>query len=284
MQSLSRAAKYALAACLCLALLLGLLVPFDSPSAPQRVDSDLHFSLTDADRQTQVPQSARELDLDSLSGTVTLTGGDYLLRGSLNGALYIDAQDQVVHLYLDGASIRSAQGPAVAAVSGAKLIITSLPGTENLFRDSGFYSQRAEENACLYAACDLTLNGTGRLEVYGYHKDAVHCKDLLRIVEGDYRFQAKRDSARGNDGILVLGGSLLLEAEASCLHTTKTGKKGKGTVELLGGSLTLIAGAYGVEASGDVTVRDCYIYEKTVLGSFAAGGTMGIAEGCVEHG
>lgn len=236
------------------------------------------FSATRAD-MSEEEEEAVVVNLDEQSGECQIReGGAYLLSGELKGMVSIDAEEQVVHLILDNVSIASGTGPAILVRSAGKVVITLKEGTENQVRDSGKYLADAEENACIYSMCDLTVNGTGSLEIGGYYKDGIHSRDVVKILGGQIAIHAKRDGIRGNDGFMMQDGQLDIQSEGTGLHTTKSGRTGKGAVEISGGTLFVIAGEYGISAVSDLWIQDCRMSLDGILGNIRSGGSLYVQE------
>lgn len=98
------------------------------------------FSITEADRYAGTENTA-EISFDQWVGNYTIDkGGRYFLTGDLSGTLYIDAEDQHVHLILNNVSITGINGPAISVLSAGKVFITSLDDTVNSLGDSAVYS------------------------------------------------------------------------------------------------------------------------------------------------
>lgn len=254
-----------------------------APKDPTPVQNDgmeltPQIAVTKADTATD-GQDAKVVDLDGVSDLCKITEpGWYFLSGVLEGIIEIDAQDQVVHLILGGVDVKSVSGPALQVTSAGKVIITLQEGTENTFRDSAVYPQGSTMDACIYSVCDLTINGTGALNVSGYYQDAIHTKDVLKVLGGKVFAQAKQDGMQGNDGILVTCQSLTVQSERNGLYTTKTGKPAKGNVEIYGGDHSIIAGGYGISAATDLYVDECRLYAMGVLDTYKVEGRSFVAE------
>lgn len=241
------------------------------------------FSATRADL-TGEDAEAVFVDLSGQEGEYRIEdGGAYRLSGELKGMVSIDAEEQIVHLILDHVSIASGTGPAILVRSAGKVVITLKEGTENQLRDSGKYLAAAEENACIYSMCDLTVNGAGSLEVNGYYKDGIHSRDVVKILGGQIAIHAKRDGIRGNDGFMMQDGQLEIQSEGAGLRTTKSGRTGKGAVEISGGYVSVIAGEYAVSSAAELWVRDCRAALKGILGDMQSAKGMYIQEECLEN-
>lgn len=241
------------------------------------------FSATKADSSVE-DEEAAFVDLGEAEGEYRIgAGGAYLLTGEMKGTVSIDAEEQVVHLILDNVSIASGTGPAILVRSAGKVVITLKDGTENQVRDSGAYPAAAEENACIYSMCDLTVNGTGSLEIGGYYKDGIHSRDVVKILGGQVTIHAKRDGIRGNDGFMMQDGRLDIQSEGTGIRTTKSGRAGKGAVEISGGTVLVIAGEYAVSAVAELWARDCSIAPKGILGDMQSGKGMYVQKECLEN-
>lgn len=233
------------------------------------------YEITAKDRDTQAGEAA-EIDLSSLE-----TGGGegyeydgrqltireegaYVITGKMNyGSIVISLyEDETVHLILDNAELTSLQGPAIYVEKAAKAIITAKEGTENVLSDG--VTNGKEQKACVFSNCDLTLNGNGRLSVYGYHADAVRSKDQLKIVDANFYAKAKENGIRGNDGVILIDSSTEVECEGTGIFANSD----KDMVVVKGGSLKVIAGENAVSASQYVSIveaqTDLYSVFKTV--------------------
>ncbi len=240
------------------------------------------YPLTAIDQNT-VPEQAEILDLSGRDGTVILSeSGDYLLKGKMDGQIIIDVyEDERIHLYLDGADIASAAGPAIYVKSASKLIVTLMPDSENRLSDTVEYEGYEDSEACLYSVSDLTINGEGSLFVYGYHKDGVRSKDKIKIAGGNLEIQAKGDGIRGNDGFAMKEGVLHIQSEANGIRTANSGKAGKGDIELSGGEINLVAGKNGISGAGDVHIRDCVCEIYSIEENIRTSAEKYIDEGCL---
>ena len=224
-----------------------------------------------------------DLSADSEGGIRIEEAGDYVLSGVAEEAVVVDAQEQIVHLVLNGADIRSVEGPAIYVKSAGKVIISLAENTENVVRDSGNYKHDEKCNAAIYSTADLTINGEGSLFVYGYYKDAIHTKDVLKVVDGNVYVQAKRNGLRGNDGMVIMPKLLTVESEGSGLQTTNANQEGKGVLNICGGEISITAGKYGMVSAADVYISDCNISCLSVMSEIKAEGEEVVEEGCFSY-
>ena len=255
-----------------------------SPDTPGDVDRELKYlALTDVDRDTSA-EGAEKLDLNEAENEVVITSGKpVILTGSFSGTVRVQAPEQTVHLVLANAQITAESGSAILVEEADRVIITLQDGTRNVIKDSGRYPAGAENDGCIYAACDLTLNGTGSLEVNGLYQDAIRSVDRVKIVDGTYRVTAKRNAIRGNDGVRIAGGTLFLGSEKNGVMTTKQGPDGRGDLIVSGGDLTVVAGRYAFVADkAQLYMLDCTVHTNAAAGDFDVHGTRYIEDGCLQ--
>lgn len=239
------------------------------------------FSITEADQYIGT-EGAAALSFEPAMGNYIIDkGGRYILSGDLQGTLYIDAEDQLVHLILNTVSITGSNGPAISVLSAGKVFITSQENSINSLGDSAVYEQGRDETACIYSTTDLTFNGTGELLITGLFEDAVHCRDMLKILCSNLTVQSKRDCLRGNDGILIRGSNISLEAERNGIRTTNSGADTRGDVEIRSADLSVIAGNYCVNSASDFYVQQSECFFKGIFGTYKVVGEVLAETGCL---
>ena len=110
------------------------------------------------------------------------SAGVYRLSGSFDGKVVVaaGAKDRVV-LILDNATITSSTGAAIEATSGDDLVL-ALEGTSTV--TDGSYDGTEDANAAIYVDMDLTITGSGTLNVTSGASDAVTSTDDLYVLSG----------------------------------------------------------------------------------------------------
>lgn len=230
------------------------------------------------------PDNAKSIDLGSAGEELLITdAGDYRLSGTMNGTVHISAEEQVVHLFLNGVNIKSVTAPAINVESAGKVVITVEQGSENILADGSKYINGVPDG-CIFSMSDLTINGSGSLSVSGYYKDAIHTKDYLKISGVKLSAKAKDDCLHGNDGILIKDADISLEAEKNGLRTTKSGKIRKGNIEIMDSKLSVIAGEHAINASRSIYMVSSKAFLKGVMSNSKAGHDIYIEEGCLTNG
>lgn len=225
----------------------------------------------------------------SISGsTVTIRNeGVYILSGSLQGCIVVDAADtDKVQLVLSGAEISSLDGAAISVRQADKVFITLAEGTENtLSSPGGFESAEDNIDAAVFSRDDLTINGAGALSVSSPYGNGISSKDELTICGGSLTVTAAKHALEANDSAAICAGSLALSAGEDAVHCENEEDSSLGWVYISGGSFDIQAGDDGIHASGallieggDISISRCNegIEGKTVE---ISGGNIQITAG-----
>ena len=202
----------------------------------------------------------------SAAGAVISSAGTYIVSGELtDGQLLVDAgDDDKVQLVLAGATIHNEDGPAIYVRNADKCFVTLDAGTENSLSDGSSYALEDDSDepyATLFSRCDLTLNGSGTLNVTSAYRHAVCSKDDLVVVSGTYNISAVEDGLRGRDSVKVRGGVFTIQAGGDGIKSNKDDDPTKGFVSIDGGTFDIQAGDDAVQgktlvrlAGGSLTV------------------------------
>lgn len=246
------------------------------------IDYDAIYSLTEADMDTGA-QNAKEIIFEKGQAVFVIDKpGDYLLKGKAEGQVQIDVQDEIVHLILDNVELQAPNGPAIYVKSAAKVVITIPEESSSILMDSPYYDSFADAKACVYSVGDLTINGGGSLQVYGYYEDAIRTKDVLKVLDVDLAVQAKGEGLRGNDGVALLTRVLDIQCEGTGIFTEKEDKENRGFVDLAAGTVKIIAGNYGIEAAENLYIHDCKADIYGIVQNLTCQGEQYVEEGCLE--
>lgn len=216
----------------------------------------------------EATQIALEGDSASVEGAgasaagsvVTISaGGTFVFRGSLrDGQVVVDSRaEEPVLLVLDGADIWSGSSAAIYIVNAEEVEIVLTEGSTNRLEDGSDYALAGgvdEPNAALFSRDDLSISGTGSLEVVGNSNDGVACKDTLTIRGGTLTVEAVDDGMRGKDSLAIEGGTVTITAGGDGLKSDNEEEAGPGTVLVAGGGVTIDTGGDGIDAQGEVIV------------------------------
>lgn len=113
-----------------------------------------------------------------------------------------------------------------------------------------------EPNAALFSKKALTINGSGSLSVTGNFNNGITCKDELKIMNGTITVTAQNHGIRGNDFVVIKGGSIAVAAlEGDGIKSTKEEHAEKGYVYIENGTLSVTAGDDGIQAANFAAVK-----------------------------
>lgn len=182
--------------------------------------------------------------------TVTIsTAGTYIVSGNLaDGSITVTtSENDKIQIVLNGVKIACSSGPAVDVQSADKCFITLAEGTQNSLSDGSVFTSE-DANACIYATCDLTINGSGSLDVSGNYRHGVFSKDDLVVYGGSINVSAVEDGLNGKDSVKIGAGDISIDSGADGVKSSKSTNPEKGFVYVSGGSLSIDAEDDGIQA------------------------------------
>lgn len=196
--------------------------------------------------------------------------GTYVLSGTFNGQLLIDADsDSLIHLVLNGATIKCDTSAAIVGLQSKKIILTLADNTENIVQDAASYvydnAKEDEPNAAIFSKYDITINGNGSLHVTANYEDGIRTKDNLRILSGNITINAVKDAIQGKDSVYIGDGSFTIDAGNDAVKASNDKDTEKGYVCIAGGTFTIACGddAFHAETdmliqNGTINISECY--------------------------
>ena len=182
--------------------------------------------------------------------------GTYILSGTLNdGCITINAGEKdKVQLVLNGASITNRTAPAIFAVSGDKLFVTSVSGTENTISNGGSFLN-TETDAAIFARMDLTVNGAGKLTVESPAGHGITCKDDLIITGGDLTINTAFHGLDANDSIRITAATLNIDSGKDGIHAENNDDEALGFVYISSGTFSIEAEGDGISAASTLQIN-----------------------------
>ena len=196
--------------CLSCLLLLSLLLP---ASAFAEGDS-AYFSKSDYNDAAGETEDA-VITLDGGRGTLSDTTrgqsgnpvvierkGVYRITGNADGVTVQVREPKRsgnIYLILDNVTMTNENGPCIEVLAAEKAILQCV-GKSRLV-------SRTEKGAAVWSEDDLTVNGSGSLEIES-GKNGVQCKSALRVTGAELSIQAENDGLKGKSGVFMDGGSV----------------------------------------------------------------------------
>ncbi len=232
--------------------------------------AEADFSLTDADMfterdsETDYDESkAIKIQLNGSSAqasdqsvkiagsTITITeDATHIITGTLDdGMIIVDAPDTAkLQLVLDEASITSSTSAPLYIKEADKVFVT-LVG-ESTLENGGEFEAIDENNidAVIFSKQDLTLNGSGTLNVNSPAGHGIVSKDDLVFTSGTYYIASASHAVDANDSIRVKNANLTVDAGKDGLHAENTDNGSKGFVYISSGSLNIECEGDGISA------------------------------------
>ena len=187
------------------------------------------------------------------SSTVTLTDeGTYILRGSLDGTVIVDAKStDKLHLILDCVSIHSDSSAAIYIRSADKVVITLGDGSENSLSSGDSYVAIDDSNidGAIFSRDDLTVNGTGSLTVTSPAGHGIVCKDDLVLTGGKITVNSASHGIDANDSVRIASATLSIDSGKDGVHVENTDDATLGFFYMESGALSIECEGDGIDAA-----------------------------------
>lgn len=181
--------------------------------------------------------------------TVTITaGGVYRASGTLADGMMVVNTLEAVDLILNGVTLTHPDGPAIYAISTAKLNVILADGTTNTLSDGAIYTDTSLKGT-VFSNDPLEISGTGALTLTANYKHGVVSDDNLILSGGNITVvSAVKDAFHANDDITVSGGTIQVTQASSDSFESEN------TLTVSGGALTLAATTDGLKSSSTLTI------------------------------
>ena len=167
--------------------------------------------------------------------------GVYRVTGQSNGVtIRIEEPKRSgnIYLVLDNVQMTGTTAPCLEVLAAEKVIIQCV-GENSI-------ASAAKKGAAISSVNDLTVNGTGSLQIES-GKNGILCRETLRITGSDLTVQAENDGIKGELGICIDGGSITI---TKCYE----GLEGS-HVLIRSGELSITASDDGMNAAGDTETQ-----------------------------
>lgn len=197
----------------------------------------------------------KNINLSNYDSNINIkNAGEYTITGEFNYSVIIDTEEEVI-LNLNNVLINSTVTAAIANVGSGEIIINLLKGTINTLKDNG----SSECDGALYSSGKLTINGPGKLNIYGNQEEgegiATTDSDIT-INGGDIYIESKDDglNAGGDNGgiITINGGNIFIKASGDGIDSNKDLIINGGSVYTVGSS---VGGDAGIDSDGKFEIN-----------------------------
>ena len=198
-------------------------------------------------------------------GVLSVTApGEYMLSGELtDGQIYVNcAEDGKVTLYLNGVTV-STKSVAALLVGKCKpkAVLSLVDGTVNTFSNGANALKDEDDDPCgaVFSQSDLSIEGSGTLQVTAKSGDGIVSKDDLEISGGKITVEAKRHGIKGKDSVSVYGGEITVDAGRDGIKSTNKQDPSRGYVAIRGGTVSIVFGDEAVQFVTSCTVENASV-------------------------
>lgn len=218
-------------------------------------------------------------DSVKISGTtITITEEKtHIISGTLtDGMIIVDADESAkLQLVFDDAHITSKNSAALYILEADKVFVTLAEDSENTLANGGNFTAIDDNNidGAIFSKQDLTLNGSGSLDIDSPAGHGIVCKDDLVFTGGSYVVNAASDGLNANDSIRITEASFSIAAGDDGIHVEENLiiKSGKIDIsescegleafqmEIQGGGIRIVASDDGLNASGGEEESDATV-------------------------
>lgn len=186
--------------------------------------------------------------------------GTYLLKGELlDGQIYVAAgEDDEITLRLAGVLAANEDDAVIRVENAGRVEIILEEGTHNRLQSgeapaedtSGEETEEEsqENKGALYARCDLSIGGTGELEVLGHLNNGIHTTKNLVITGGTIQVEAVKNGIKGKESVTVQDGNLTITAGKDGIKSDNETGGEYGVVSLNGGNVRIDSQEDAVQA------------------------------------
>ncbi len=195
--------------------------------------------------------------------TATITkSGTYVLSGTLtDGSLIVAAGDKDdVRIVLNNADMTSSTTAPIYIKNAKNTYLILAEGSKNTITDAAkyLYADAADDepSAAVFSKSDLTINGSGSLNVKGNYHNAIQCKDDLKIVDGTLNITSVDDGIVGKDSLSIKSGNITVNSTGDAIKASNTKDTSKGFIIVDGGTFHITSGADGFQAETSLIVND----------------------------
>jgi hypothetical protein len=146
-----------------------------------------------------------------------VNAGYYVLSGELsNGSIIVNADSKdKIWIMLNGVSINCEDDAAIRVEQADKVFLTLADGTENTVSSGAKYNSDVVStgvDGVIYSRDDLTINGTGSLNVTAQYQHGIVGNDDLVITGGTITIDAVKDAVHANDSVRIANAALTISA------------------------------------------------------------------------
>ena len=191
----------------------------------------------------QLSTSVQDTGIVVEGGAFVITrGGSYELKGDLsNGQIKVAVpKTEQVELIFNNFTASCNTSAPLYIESADKATIVLAAGSVNTLTDATLYqyANPAEDkpNACIYSSDDLTIKGTGTLNVNGNYNNGIGCKNDLRIKDCTLNVTGVNNILKGNDSVEIENATVKLSGGEDAIKSDTADRTDKGYILISAGA------------------------------------------------
>ena len=191
----------------------------------------------------QLSTSIQDTGITVEGGAFVITrGGSYELKGDLsNGQIKVAVpKTEQVELIFNNFTASCNTSAPLYIESADKATIFLAAGSVNTLTDATLYTfaNPADDkpNACIYSSDDLTIKGTGTLNVNGNYNNGIGCKNDLRIKDCTLNVTGVNNILKGNDSVEIENANVKLSGGEDAIKSDTADRTDKGYILITAGS------------------------------------------------
>lgn len=196
--------------------------------------------------------------------------GTYIISGSLSdGQITVDADKlSRIQLVLDNVNINCDTSAAIYIKQADKVFITIAENSKNSLSVKKEFIAIDDNHidSVIFSKSNITLNGSGELEINTAYGHGIVSKGDLKITSGTYSIDVKKHALQGKDSVRIADGTLKLTTEKDAISSENNDEDNtdnKGFVYIAGGNINISTVKNGIHTGKALTIK---------------GGTINIAE------
>lgn len=199
------------------------------------------------------------VEVDGSCATI-LEEGTYVISGELDdGSIIVDADNNdKIHMILQDVNIQCTSSAAIYIKQADKVFITLASDSINTLSHTGEYIAVDENNVdgVIYSKDDLTINGTGTLNIEASYGHGIVSKDDLVITGGTYHICSDKQGLSGKESVRILTGSFEITSSTDAIHSENEDDESLGFIYIVDGEFTLESQTDCISSSSILQIDD----------------------------
>lgn len=217
-----------------------------------------------AAQESSAVETLESSSVEADSTYLITAAGTYELSGDISDTVVTVAagKNDKVELVLDNVTIENTNGPAIYIQSADKVCITLKEGTVNTVSDGTDYSMidgDTNADAAIFSRADLTINGSGTLNVTGNYKHGIVSKDDLIISDTNINAAAQKVGLNGKDCVEITNSVINVTAGSDGIRSDNEEDTSRGYVCLEGAEVNITAANDGIQAETELKASESVV-------------------------